>query len=148
MNGLAFRRGSDCTTPRIQISLPRLPIACIRRLGLAGQGAQNCVGRAVTLGRRRRTSVMLPLISSSVSRRRRGILVRGDDRAVEVELDHGLGQADRGNLAGICVLRSFRADVGGELDHPVRPPFIEDGIVGGLDPDLRPPLAMRLYSAA
>ena len=66
------------------------------------------------------------------------ILVRGDDGAVHVELDHGLGAIDRSDLAGGFHAQDLlRGNVGGELDHLEGFALgIQDRIVRCLDPDL------------
>ena len=47
-------------------------------------------------------AVMLALdFVQAVAHRGEEIVVGGDDRAVEVEFDHGLGLADGGDLAGV-----------------------------------------------
>jgi hypothetical protein len=73
-----------------------------------------------------------------ITHRLEEILVGGDDRAVEVELDHGLRPVDGGDLAGIGHAADFLpGDVGRELDDPHRLLVLaENRIVGGLDPDL------------
>jgi hypothetical protein len=70
-------------------------------------------------------------------------VVGGDHRAVEVELDHRLGAADRRQLAAVFHgAQLLRRDVDGELDHLHRlAGFIEDRIVGTLDPDVPAALA-------
>ena len=81
-----------------------------------------------------------------VAHRAEEILVRGDDGAVHVEFDDGLGAADRHDLAGVLhALHLLRSDVGGELDHADRLALcVEDRIIGGLDPDFACPLAETL----
>jgi hypothetical protein len=101
-------------------------------------GPELAIGGAVTLGRRHEHAVMLALdLGQRIADRAKEMIVRGDDGAVEVELDDRLRAADRGDLAGILHAADFSCgDVGGELDHPARlATAIEDRIIGGLDPD-------------
>jgi hypothetical protein len=74
------------------------------------------------------------------------ILVGGDDGAVHVELDHGLGAADRDDLSGVFHVSNFlRCDVGGEFDDTERlAVLVEDRVVRRLDPDLLAALADAL----
>src|SRR5262245_1602347 len=77
------------------------------------------------------------------------ILVRGDDRTVEIELDHGLRAADRSDLAGVLHAANLLGrDVARELDHLHRlAAGIDDRIVRSLDPDLAISLADALELA-
>ena len=105
------------------------------------------IGGAVAIFRHHEHAVVLALdLVERVADGAEEILVGGDDGAVHVELDHGLGPADRGDLAGVLhALDLLRRDVGRELDHPDRlAAAIEDRIVGGLDPDLAAALAEAL----
>ena len=105
------------------------------------------IGGAVAILRHHEHAVVLALdLVERVSDRAEEILVGGDDGAVHVEFDHGLGAADRGDLAGVLhALDLLRGDVGRELDHPDRlSAGIEDRIVGGLDPDFAAALAEAL----
>ena len=81
-----------------------------------------------------------------IAHRAEEILVGGDDRAVHVELDHGLRPADRRDLAGVFhALDLLRGDVGGELDDLERLAVgVEDRVVGRLDPDFLAALAEAL----
>ena len=81
-----------------------------------------------------------------VAQRLQEVLVGGDDRAVQVELDDRLGLADGGDLALVIrVLQLGGGDIGGELDDLERLAVeVEDRVVGGLNPDLLAALADAL----
>ena len=65
---------------------------------------------AVAVGRLDKHAVMLAFdLVQAVAERLQEILVGGDDRAVEVELDHGLGLVDGGDLAAQIHEFLFRA---------------------------------------
>ncbi len=71
------------------------------------------------------------------------VLVGRENTPIHAELDHRLRLGDRGQLPGrIGRLQFLRGDVGGELDHLVRPPLaVQHRVVRCLDPDLALPLA-------
>ncbi len=82
----------------------------------------------------------------TIARHREEILIGGEDDPVEVELDHRLRTADRVDLAlhldGGDLLRR---DVGRQLDHAHgAAPRVQDGIVGGFEPDLAAALGQAL----
>ena len=81
-----------------------------------------------------------------VAERLEEVVIGGDDRAVQVELDHRLGLADGGDLAlEIGVLQLGGGDIRGELDDLERLAVeVEDRVVGGLDPDFLAALADAL----
>ena len=102
---------------------------------------------AVAVGRLDKHAVMLALdLVQPVAERREEIVVGGDDRAVQVEFDDGLGLADGGDLALVIgVLQLGGGDVRGELDDFERLAVeVEDGVVGGLNPDFLAALADAL----
>ena len=108
-------------------------------LAAAQRGPELAIGGAVALGRRHEHRMMLALdLVERIADRAEEMIVRGDDGAVEVELDHRLRARDRSDLAGVFHAADLaRGDVGGELDHPDGlAAAIEDRIVGGLNPDL------------
>jgi len=65
------------------------------------------------------------------------VVVCREDLAGRGEFDHRLGAGNGGELAGVFgSLQLCRGDVSRELHHLVGLVATEDGIVGGLDPDL------------
>ena len=105
------------------------------------------IGGTVALAGADEYSVMLALdLVEPVAQRGQEVLIGRDDGAVEIELDHRLGAADRGNLSGILEAANLACgDVGRELDDLHRlAGLVDDRIVGRLDPDLAAALAEPL----
>ena len=77
------------------------------------------------------------------------IVVRVEDRAVELEGNHGLRFSDGVYLPGVIgVLQGLRGNIGGVFDDLERfTGRIEDRVVGRLDPDFRAVLADALVFA-
>ena len=131
----------------MRTSLPPLPIRLIfGRLVFAAvqPGPEFLVLGAVLEGLIDEHAVVPALdFVERVSQGGQEIVVGGDDRAVDVELDHGLGLADGGDLAGVVgVLQLLLGHVRGILDDLERLAVeVEDRVVRGLDPDLLAPLA-------
>ena len=78
-----------------------------------------------------------------IAERLEEVVVGGDDRAVQVELDHSLRLVDGGELALVIgVLQLGGGDVGGELDDFERLAVeVKDRVVRGLNPDFFAALA-------
>ena len=78
-----------------------------------------------------------------VTHGRQEVLIGRADGAVQVELDHRLGLADRRDLALVIgVAQHVFGDVGGELHHLVGlAARVEDRVVAGLDPQFAAALA-------
>ena len=102
-------------------------------------GPELAIGRAVALSLRHEQAVMLALdFGQRIAERLAEILVRSDDGAVELELDHGLGAADGGDLASFRHAADLlRGDIGRDLDDLDRLAVaVKHRIIGRLDPDL------------
>ena len=77
-------------------------------------------------------------LAEAVAQRAEKVVVSRDDRAVQVEFNDRLGLIDRFDLTRkISVLELLLGDIGGELNDLKRLAVeVEDGVVGGLNPDL------------
>ena len=84
-----------------------------------------------------------------VAQRIQEILVGGDDGAVEVEFDDGLGLADGVDLALVVRFLQLLAVMSVAILHHLERPAVavEDRVVGRLNPDLLAALADALVFA-